>query len=161
MTGITVFPNIDNVLYWGQNVYPVDASATLDASGSVQAGQVVGFSDTGVGKTLAPSYRAVTNAVSGVPVGVAIEDASQGQPFSVAGPGCICYVANCDDTTAIDAGTWLEVSNNKVGGTVCARLDASENHFLIGIAWDDIAASGTGRMLVQPCMDVQFKEVGS
>jgi len=155
MANITGFPVIDNAHYIGSFTFSADASATLDASGCIKSGMVVGFSDTGVSRTLAPSKH----NYSGAPIGVALDDASAGEMFTVIGPGCIAIVANAN-AVAIDAGEWLEVSDNCVGGTVCARQDWSGNHFLIGQAWDDIPGSGTGAMIINPCFYTEYRDLG-
>ncbi len=155
MANIETFPTIDCSHYIGTNTFSMDASATLDATGCIKAGMVVGFSDNGTSRAVAPAKH----NYSGAPIGVALSDASAGETFTVIGPGCIATVANAN-ATAIDAGAWLEVSDNCVGGTVCAVLESSENHFPIGIAIVDIAASSTGLMLIQPCFYHQYKDLG-
>jgi len=152
MADISAFPTISNPLYTGSN------TITLTASGTIKAGQVVAFDATGVSKTV----RAA-NAESGErPVGVAIHDAADGEPVTVATVGCICYVANADDSTAIDAGDWLETNDNSVGGTVSA-VDTSAtggatvtvHDNVVGFAFEDIPGGGTGLAMILPGIHVQ------
>lgn len=144
MADISAFPAIHDVLVAGNNIF------TFTATTAVKAGQVVDINATGVSD-------AVDMAVAtGCTIGVALYDAAAGAPVAVAGPGCIVYVANADDTTTIDAGDWLETNDNAVGGTVSTAAVAASggatatfHNNIIGKAIDDIAASGTGRMIIQ------------
>lgn len=152
MADISAFPTIRDVLKGGQNTQKFTAGA------AVKAGQVVGFAATGVSMTLHPM-----DATSGEkPVGVALYDAAIGDEFAVCMPGTVAKVANADASTGIDAGDYLETNDNAVKGTVSAVDVAATGgatvtcHFaVIGIALDDIAGGGTGRMLVWPLCVVQ------
>jgi hypothetical protein len=72
----------------------------------------------------------------------------------------IASVLNADDTTGIDAGDYLEMNDNAVGGTVsAAALTASgataTPHYCIGIALEDIAGGGSGKCLIAPQCVIQ------
>jgi len=144
MAAIGTFPTIRNVLYSGNNIHQFTATA------AVKAGQVVSFAATGVS-------GAVNKAVSGTtgqPIGVALYDAAAGAKVAVACSGCVVYVANEDDTTGIDTGDVLMCGTNAVGGTVVLATLTNAGAvalkvYVCGIAIDDIAGAGTGRMLVK------------
>jgi|SRR3990170_5625007 len=145
MADITAFPTIRNVLWQGNNLIQMTATT------AVKAGQVVAINATGVSMAVDPAVA------TGKAIGVALYDAAAGEEVTIAGPGCIVYVANADDTSTFDAGDYLETNDNTVGGTVSVAAVAATggatvtSHFdVIGVALDDIAASGTGRMLIQP-----------
>jgi len=164
MADIDTFPTIQEVLYAGDNIQ------TFTAGEAIKAGQVVGIAAAGVSMTVV-----VMNATSGeTAIGVALYDVSSEGTVAVAMNGCIVYVANADDTTAIDAGDRLAQNDNAVGGTVSAAsatsvsIDAGATAVtstaangaittvaggylpqqIVGIALDDIAGNSTGRMLV-------------
>jgi len=158
MTDISVFPTIDNVLYYGKNVVTMECSL----NNTIHAGQVVICSKDGPSRNVTPALH-VNSSVgnSGANVGVAIDDASSGEEARIALAQTMVMVANCDDTTAIDAGTWVEASSNTVGGTVIACVggayDSSESHYPIGITFEDIAGGGTGLLIVQPCCYKKYR----
>lgn len=147
MAAITAFPAIHDVLIEGDNLHSFIAGA------AIKAGQVVGFVATGVSKTVHP-----LNATAGdKPIGVALYDAAIGTYVSVACEGCFVKVANADDTTAIDAGNYVEFNNNAVKGTVSEVAEADiagavgTSHFgVVGITLEDIAGGGTGQIMVHP-----------
>lgn len=146
MADISAFPTIRQVLYWGDNI------RTLTATTAVTAGQVVAINATGVSMAVDPSVATAGSKA----LGVALYDAGVGALVAVAMNGCVVYVANADDTTAIDAGDHLETNDNAVKGTVSTAAVAATggatvtvHNDIIGIALDDIAGGGTGRMLVQ------------
>ena len=155
MADIAAFPTMHDVLKFGDNIQ------TFTATSAVKAGQVVAINATGVSGAVDPSV-----ATSGSrSVGVALYDAAAAAKVAVAMTGCIADVANADDTTTIDAGDYLETNNNAVKGTVdvadIAAISGAvgTNHLdVIGIALDDIAASGTGRMLIQPMAFAQLND---
>ena len=125
---------------------------TFTASGTIKVGQVVCFAAAGASMTVLASI-----AGSGtVPVGVALDNVTDGEKVAVAMMGCVAEVANADDTATIDAGDWLECNDNAVAGTVntatfTAASDAdARNSQIIGMALEDIGASGTGYMLICP-----------
>ena len=147
MADITAFPAIHNVLYSGDNIQ------SFTASGAITAGQVVAIDATG--ETL--TVRAAIAESGERPVGVAIMSVASGAQVPVAMTGCICYVANADDTAGIDAGDWLTTNDNTVGGTVSVQSIADESgttaeiyDTVIGFAVGDIAKSATGLMMIQP-----------
>ena len=147
MGDITAFPAIHNVLYSGDNIQ------SFTASGAITAGQVVAIDATGVTLTV----RAAIAESGERPVGVAIMSVASGAQVPVAMTGCICYVANADDTAGIDAGDWLTTNANTVGGTVSAQSIAAESgataaiyDTVIGYAVGDIAKAATGLMMIQP-----------
>lgn len=151
MGDVGTFPTIRNVLVSGDNIQSYTAGA------AITAGQVVAFHGTGVSQTVHPAVKGTTDSI----VGVAIYGASSGAKVAVAGPGCRVYCANALDDTAIDAGDYLEDNDNAIGGTVsvAARLDAgvvAVLKFCVGVAEDDIAASGTGivRLICGPITSV-------
>lgn len=155
MTDITAFPTIHQALHNGDNIQSF--TATTD----VKAGQVVAINATGVSGAVDPSVAAAGSRS----LGVALYDASAGDKVAVAMTGCIAEVANADDTTTIDAGDYLETNDNAVKGTVdvadVAAISGAvgTNHLdVIGIALDDIDASGTGRMLIQPMAFAQLND---
>lgn len=139
---ISAFPTIRNVLISGDNIN------TYTAGEDIKAGQVVAFADDGVSWTVHPAIKATT----AMPIGVALYSVDSGEEIAVAGPGCIVNVANFHDTTTIDAGDGLEPNDNAVGGTVntLALLGSLAILYVIGYAVEDIGASGTGAMLVNP-----------
>lgn len=151
MADIAAFPTIRNVLVTGDNIVSYTAGAII------VAGQVVAIHGTGVSQTVHPAVKGTTDT----PVGVALYGCASGAKIAVAGPGCRVYCAQADDTATIDAGDYLEDNDNAVGGTVsvAARMDAgvvSVLKFCVGVAEDDIAASGTGivRLICGPITSV-------
>lgn len=145
MTDISAFPTITNVVYSGNNFI------SLTATTAVTAGQLVAINATGVSMAVDKCVA----AAGSMPIGVAVFSAAAGALVDVAGPGCIVYMANADDTTAIDAGSWVEFNDNTVGGTISAVAVSATGgatvtcHFgVVGVAMDDIDASGTGRVLL-------------
>lgn len=124
---------------------------TFTASGTITAGQVVAIDATGVSDTV----RAAVAEAGESPIGVALISVADGEKVNVALPGAIVYMTNADDTTAIDAGSFVETNDNAVGGTVTAVAEAATggatatSHYLvIGKAIDDIAGGGYGRVIV-------------
>lgn len=148
MADITTFPTITKVLVHGDNI------GNFKAGETIKAGQVVGIAATGESMTVV-----VMDGTSGEkPFGVALHNASSGDYLAVALVGCIVYVANEDDTTAIDAGSWLEATGTM--GTVLAANETPSGATVtprdcIGIALDDIPGGGTGRCLIMPFILIQ------
>ena len=149
MADISAFPTIT----------PVEASNgdtfTYTAGGAITAGMVVCFEATG---TSLQVIKCVAGAGT-IPIGVAITSAASGGKVTVQTSG-YAYVANADDTTGIDAGDYLEMNDNAVGGTVsAATLTASgatcTPHYCVGIAAQDIAGGGTGLCLIMPQCVIQ------
>ena len=141
MADIAAFPDMgDDILVSGDNIKRYIAGA------AITKGQVVAIHGTGVSDTVHPAVKGTTASVEGV----ALATVASGELVAVAGDGCVVYVANADDTTAIDAGSGIEDNDNAVGGTVSA-LPANSGAAtaayanLVGIAVEDIAGGATGK----------------
>ena len=125
---------------------------TFTASGTILVGQAVCFAATGVSMTVLASIAGANTK----PVGVALDNVTDGEKVAVALAGCVVEMANADDTATIDAGHWVECNDNAVGGTIneisftASGATVTILDQVIGMALDDIAASGTGRVLVMP-----------
>ncbi len=161
MSDISSFPTIvDGIIH---NSGP---TWTFTATEAVKAGQAVGFAATGVSNAVVPlDETAGENCI-----GIALFAAGAAEKVTVALPGCICTVANADDTSAIDAGGYVEQNDNSVKGTVSEYapradlasvvIDASndttidETSLIVGIAIEDIAGGGTGKILVMPSLEL-------
>lgn len=152
MTVITTFPTIRNVLYSGDNLISMTPAPT-NAAGVISAGMIVTFNATGVGMTV--------DACQGIqpPFGVALYDSSgtAASRISIAGPGCIVYVANSDDQLTFDAGDYCMGTSAFSGaasgvapGAVPAIGTANIPSSTLGIWLDDVAGGGTGRVLICP-----------
>lgn len=141
MADIGTFPTIRNVLWSGSNIFKMTATT------AVKAGQVVAINAAGVSGAVDPCVA----AAGSMPLGVALYGAGAGAEVAIAGPGCIVYVANADDTAVVDAGGYVTFNDNAVGGTVSEVGSGAATQQVVGFAIDDIAASGTGRILLFPC----------
>ena len=125
---------------------------TFIASGTIKVGQVVCFAATGDSMTVLASVAGANTK----PVGVALDNVTNGEYVAVAMAGCVVEMANADDTATIDAGHWVECNDNAVGGTIneidftASGATVTIKDQTIGMALDDIAASGTGRVLIMP-----------
>ena len=142
MADISTFPTIHQVVKDDSG-----AIRTFTFTEAASAGQVVGFAAAGVSNAVVPM-----DATAGEqPIGVALYAVEAGDKGAVAMDGCIVEVANADDTTAIDSGDYVELNNNTVKGTVSALAltQFTANHYIAGIALEDIAGSSTGDILVQ------------
>jgi hypothetical protein len=128
---------IRNVLYAGNNLM------NLIAGGTILAGAIVAFASTGESLTV---IAADTDGSSKMPIGVALNDALDGEYVTVAGPGCICYVYE-GKGSAIDAGA--PVGDCSVGGAVTTMTTAATCN-VVGFAIEDITANLTGRIFVHP-----------
>lgn len=120
------------------------------AGAAIKANQAVAFAASGVDETVIP-YVA---GAGSFPVGVAVFAAALGDPVTVAVDGAVIDVVNADDTTAIDAGDWLEGNDNTVGGTVSAipltgSGTTSTLHYMVAQALVDIAGGGYGKAVVK------------
>ena len=142
MADISAFPDMgDTILVSGDNIQKYIAGA------AITKGQAVAIHGTGVSETVHPAVKGTTASVEGV----ALATVASGENVAVAGPGCVVYMANADNTTAIDAGSGVEDNDNAVGGTISA-LPANTGGAtaaytnLVGVALDDIAGGGTGRV---------------
>lgn len=140
MADISAFPTIHNV------VIHEGLMRTYTATEAVKAGQAVGFAATGVSNAVVPMDATADEQC----IGVAVYDAGAGSLVSVAMDGCVVVVANADDTTAIDTGDQVELNDNAVQGTVStlALTQFTANHYVLGIALEDIAGAGEGEILV-------------
>ncbi len=145
MTDIATFPTITAVCDRGHRF-----SGSYKAGATIKAGMVVAFALTGVSETVHPAIKGTTGTVAGV----AAEDASTGEWFTVYEDGAVVYVANADGTTGIDAGAIVEVNDNAVGGTVSAVATAGTSGGevsanVVGTVIEDIAGGSTGRMIIR------------
>lgn len=147
MADLATFPTVTDVLYSGDNI------GSFTAGVAISAGQVVGFVATGVDFTVRP-----LNATAGdMVVGVALYSASANTKVAVAMGGCIVKVQNFDDTTAIDAGHWVEVNDAAALGTVNESLitasggaTATLNPNVVGFLLSDMAGNGTAYCFLAP-----------
>ena len=140
MAEISAFPAIQNVLYSGDNV------VEFVATEAITKGMIVGFAATGVANAVIPMDGGSTE----FPVGIAVTTAGAGAKVLVAMEGCICYVANWDDTTAIEAGEYIASKNATIEGTaVTLTIDTTTVQLMVGQAISAIAANGNGLMLIR------------
>lgn len=142
MADINVFPTMHDVLKSGDNTLNLKAGATI------KAGQVVGAHATGVSGEVIPNVGATPAT------GVALYDAASGAPIAVASTGCVVDVANADASTVIDAGTWVTIDDNAVGGTVSAIDAGMPAAEVVGFTLDDIGGSGVGRIMLAPSPNI-------
>ena len=155
MTDITAFPAIQDVLIAGKNI------REFTATEAVTAGMVVGPAATGVSNAVVPM-----DATSGeTGIGVAIKSAGAGTKVKVAMIGCVVKMVNADDTTAIDAGDYVEQNDNALQGTVSpvAVADISgaigTGHYgVVGIAEEDIAGGAYGAVRIEPMYTLQVND---
>ena len=127
---------------------------TYKATSAVLAGQIVGFSATGVSREVVPATSS-----TGAPVGVASCTAAAGDEFMVYGAGCEVLVMLDTDNGTADAGDIMGVST--VAGMVAVRDSAIQAHDTIvglqnavGRLQEDIAAGaatvgGKGYIIVE------------
>ena len=142
MADISAFPTIHGVV-----IDERGPLRTFTFTEAASAGMAVGFAADGISNAVVPM-----DATAGEqPIGVAVYDVEAGDKGAVAMDGNIVVVANFDDTTAIDAGDYVEMNDNAVQGTVgaLALTQFTANHYVLGIALEDIAGGGTGEILVQ------------
>ncbi len=162
MTDITAFPSVQDVLVSGDNI------REFTATEAVTQGQVVGFAATGVSNAVVPM-----DATAGEhAVGVAIKSADAAAKVKVAMAGCVVKMINYDDTTAIDAGAYVEQNDNAVLGTVgeydpAAMSQAVDEagsatftissalHGIVGIAEEDIAGGSNGNVRIIPSLAIE------
>ena len=138
MADTNAFPEIKQVLHNDGPTYGFTAGA------AIKAGQVVAFAATGVSMTVIPAVAGTTAE----PIGVAIIPAAAGAPVTVALVGSIVTV--CEGAgVAIDAGDPVADDDNALGGCVKTAVTTATG-YRIGLALDNIAANGTGKILVQP-----------
>jgi hypothetical protein len=155
MADISAFPAIQDVLVSGKNV------REFTATEAITAGMVVGYAATGVSNAVVPM-----DGTSGeTAIGVAIKSAAITKKVKVAMLGCVVKMVNADDTTAIDAGDYVEQNDNALQGTV-SPADVADisgavgtSHWgVIGIAEEDIAGSAYGRVRIQPMYLLQVND---
>ncbi len=152
MADISTFPTMHDVLVSGDNLLDMEAGE------AIKAGQVVCHAATGDGKAYAADATAGERTI-----GVALYDAAAaGARISVATIGCVVKVANADGATGIDAGDYVEQNDNTVKGTVATVNEAASGgatvtvHFgVLGMAMEDIAGGGTGKVLITLGTSVQ------
>ena len=148
MADITAFPTIYEVVSQGHH-----NARDIIAGAAIKAGQVVAYARTGVSNTVHPAVKGTTGGIAGV----AAYDIASGARGTIYTNGAIVYVANADDTTAIDAGDLVEHNDNAVGGTVSALVGVAATtaagealyNDVLGYALDDIAGGATGRVMIQ------------
>jgi len=151
MTDISAFPTLPRAND-SELISDGGPILTFIASGTILVGQAVCYAATGVSMTVLASVAGENTK----PVGVALNNATNGEYVAVAMAGCVVEMANADNTATIDAGHWVECNDNPVGGTIneidftAAGTTVTIKDQTIGMALDDIAASGTGRVLVMP-----------
>jgi len=155
MTDITTFPAIQDVLVSGDNI------REFTATEAITKGMVVGFAATGVSNAVVPMDATVGETA----VGVAITTAAITKIVKVACIGCVVKMANADDTTAIDAGDYVEQNDNAVQGTVSAVAVAAitgavgTGHYgVVGIAEADIAGGSYGNVRIEPLYTFQAND---
>jgi hypothetical protein len=134
---------------------PIHLGLTMKfkASSAILSGQIVGFADTGVSRSVVPATSS-----TGAPIGIAAHAIASGAEGTILMDGCVCLVElSADDGTA-DAGDWIGVST--VAGCGIVRDPAIQAHDTIvglqnavGKALDDIAAGaatvgGKGYILI-------------
>lgn len=133
---ITAIPVIRNVIDSG------DTILNLIAGVPIAAGQAVEAASTGVSGEVIPGIGGKA------PLGVAMYGAEAGAPIAIVSVGCVATVASEE---AIDAGELVNVVA-AVGGTPAGGLVgvASGTEYVLGVAIDNIAVDGTGRVLIAP-----------
>lgn len=120
----------------------IGPTKTFIAGAAILEGQVVGFAATGVSRGVIPTD---TDASAGV-VGVAMHDAASGAKVAVALVGSVIKV--CEGKgAAIDAGDFVQTCD--IAGCVKTMVVTAAGEG-VGIAIDDIAANGTGYIIVAP-----------
>ena len=130
-------------------------TATYKATSAILAGQIVGFSATGVSREVVPATSS-----TGAPVGVAaFSQPTAGGDIMVFGAGCEVLVMLDTDNGTADAGDIMGVST--VAGMVAVRDSAIQAHDTIiglqnavGRLQEDIAAGaatvgGKGYIIVE------------
>lgn len=157
MTDISAFPTIHQV--WKGGAPPLPGFTAKEA---ITAGMVVGMAGSGDGYGVV----CMDQTAGERPFAVAMITAASGAPITLLGPGSIAEVAVADDTTGVDAGSWVETNDNPVKGTVnefspradlgSTVIDASNDTTIdgsaniIGMAMNDGAGGGTFDLLVIP-----------
>ena len=151
MTDISAFPTLPNV-HDSELLTDKGPVLTFLSAGTIKVGQGVCFAATGVSFSVIPSIAGANTQ----PIGVALDNVVSGEYVAVACVGCVAEMANADDTATIDAGDWVELNDNAVGGTIntvnfsASGTTTTAHPQVIGIALEDIAASGSGYILIMP-----------
>lgn len=135
MTAIASFPDVVNAIFGNPTTISKVASA------AIKRGQFVGPDPSA--KSKVKPYPAGGVGMGGLKaLGVAQDDAAKAQEVAITVQG-VAYVANGDDTSAIDPGVALHVD-----GYAGAVLAATTSDCVVGMSLDTIAANGTGRAIV-------------
>lgn len=143
MTDISAFPTITSEI-----VKHIGTTFTCKTVTDLKPGQAVEFQASGV------SWQVTVAKADGRAIGVVGAPHAAGDLVTVYSVGSIVKMANADDTAVIDAGDMVESNDNDVGGTINAVAEAGSgakgvlHPNLLGVALDDIAASGTGYVLI-------------
>lgn len=142
MTSISTFPTATKrILVHGDNQFTFTAAETL------KAGQVVQVKPSGGDFKI---YAAAL-ANTAVPIGIVDCDATSGDTdVTVNMYGCVCYAANADDTTAIEAGKAVKVTADTSCNGVLQAFAGAATEYMVGIAITDIEANGWGQVLICP-----------
>jgi len=146
MTDITTYPTIvDGIMHNAGPTWGI-----IIANGSISAGQVVGFTSS---SSTNNRVTALLDAAGDVVLGVAINSASNGEKVTIALPGSIVSVANADSDVNINAGRYVQTDDNAVAGTVKVATANGGNSItagnnIVGICLEQIAANGTGKILI-------------
>ena len=120
-------------------------SVNMIAGADIKRGMVVAFAATGASGTVQPAVAGTTGPV----LGVALNDADSGKLCPIALDGCVVTVRE-GSGNAIDAGD--TVAADDAAATGCVKVAATDATLseVVGIAIDDIAANGLGRIVVRP-----------
>jgi hypothetical protein len=141
MADVSSFPARHTILVTDPQIADL---RTFTAGEDITAGMIVEL-DTATGDNI---VKPGDSDDAGPVVGSALFGASSGDPVTVCMPGCIVYVANEDDGSAVGESTLLQLADNNVGGLVLAY--ASGAGYIVGLALEDIAANGWGRAILMP-----------
>jgi hypothetical protein len=118
---------------------------TMTAGADIYAGMVVAFAGTGVSWTVQPCVAGTTGPVAGV----AVTDALSGEVVSVCVIGGIYKVLE-GPGTGIDAGDFVEADDAAATGCVKVAVVTGTISDGVGQALEDIAANGSGYIVVKP-----------
>lgn len=151
MADISAFPTLPAV-HDSEMLSDAGGILTFTASGTIKVGQGVCYAASGASMTVLAS---VAGEGTG-PIGVALDNVTDGEVVAVAMPGCVVEMANADDTTAIDARDWVELNDNAVAGTIntvdltASGTTTTAHPHVIGIALEDIPGGASGWVLIMP-----------
>lgn len=141
MAGIATFPTIHQVVIDDKG--PIWPFTFTEAA---KAGMVVGFAAAGISNAVVPMDQTAGEQ----PIGSAVYDVEAGDQGAVAMDNCIVMVANDDDTTTIDAGSYIGPISSTVKGAVVEitlGIQATDIYY-IGKTLEDIGPSSTGRAII-------------